>query len=624
MRRASGRSGSRAPVRAAAAALARAAALALACALAGAPAGPAAGAAPPEHPPAGSPPTAGPGETVVWVRFADRGALAHAPAAAHQRSARAQVSERCLARRARRGGGVGLLESDLPVDAHYVAELAARGFRVRAVSRWLNAASAVVPVVRLGELFRLPFVSGVEPVPFTRVPPIDRGLDESPGAAPLRPEQARALAARGRAAAPGDPAFYGYSYAQDHLIQADALHAAGLSGRGVLVAILDVGFHETHVAFDSLDVVARRDFIFGDTVVDDQPAQDPLGEADHGTATLSVLAADAPGTLVGTAFHAQVALGKTEWDPTETPVEMDYWQMGAEWADSLGADVISSSLGYTEFDPPWPSYTYADMNGHTTVVTQAAAEAALRGITVVTAQGNEGDKSWHYLIAPADAESACSVGAVDSTNVIALFSSYGPTADGRVKPDVCAMGVKTRFAQPGNDTGTFAGNGTSYATPAVAGLVALLLEAHPEWGPGAVLQALRSTADRFATPDAQHGYGTARGVGAAAWVPTTGAPGAGAGAGGLEVLGPNPVVAPGRVALLARMGAVGGEAVLDVFDVRGRRVVDLLRRSLPAGDDRMVYWNGTDGTGRRVPGGVYFVRFTAPGVGHNGRIVVFP
>jgi subtilisin family serine protease len=551
---------------------------------------------------------------VVWVRFADHGALERAPRELRIAAARATVSARSLERRERRGTAPAFLASDLPVEPRYVQALVVRGFHVRVVSRWLNAASVETAPERLPELGSLPFVIGVEPVAQARA---DLDL-ERPMAIVETMGAAHAAAVD---TVPGDTSFYGYSAAQNELIEADRLHARGLSGHGVLITMLDTGFRETHQVFDSLRVVARRDFIHGDTVVVNQPMQDSAGQDSHGTMTLSVIGADLPGRLVGTAFGATFALGKTEDVVTETPVEMDYWQAGAEWADSLGADVISSSLGYSTFDSPYPSYTYADMNGRTTVVTLAAAEAARRGIVVVTAQGNAGSTSWHYLIAPADGDTVCAVGATDSTGAIAYFSSFGPSADGRVKPDVCGMGLNASVVLPSSDVNIVQANGTSFSTPAMAGVAALLLEAHPGWTPFEVIQSLRATATRFANPDAQLGYGVARAADAVDWTPSTVFASPAPGTAALVLAGPTPLVRGEKIAFWARAGATSGAAHVDIFDTRGRRLRTLFAGEMLAGSERLLPWDGRNEAGRRAAAGVYFVRFDAPGV-HLGRRVV--
>jgi subtilisin family serine protease len=559
------------------------------------------------------------GADVVWVRFADHGVLERAPVSLRAAAVRATVSPRSLERRALRGQAGGLFANDLPVEPRYVQALVDRGFRVRVVSRWLNAASLETSPDRLSEIASLPFVAGVEPVARAVK---DRDLErpttilEPSCAAPSSAARARPLDR-----APGDTSFYGYSFAQNELIEADRLHARGLSGRGVLVTMLDTGFRETHEAFDSLRVVAHRDFIHGDTVVVNEAGQDGAGQDFHGTMTLSAIGAYLPGRLMGTAFGATFALGKTEDEASETPVEMDYWQAGAEWADSLGADVISSSLGYSTFDSPFPSYTYADLDGRTTVVTLAAAEAARRGIVVVTAQGNSGSTPWHYLIAPADGDTVCAVGATDSMGVVTYFSSFGPSADGRVKPDVCAMGLNVALVSPGSDSTITQANGTSFSTPAMAGVCALLLEAHPGWTPFEVIQSLRATASQFDAPDTHAGYGLARAADAVDWTPSTVFANPAPGAAALVLVGATPTVRGGEIAFWARVGTASGAAAVAIFDTRGRRLRTLFDGDLLPGSERLLSWDGRDEEGRRAAAGVYFVRFDAPGV-HLGRRVV--
>ena len=553
--------------------------------------------------------------SAYWVRFADRGRLERAPAATRRDAARASVSAKSLERRLRRGAGPEVFASDLPVEPRYVESLAARGFRVRVVSRWLNAASVEATPDEIATLASLPFVRSVEPVTRVRrmAPDVVVPGSERVGAEPAAPSAS---------ASPGDPSFYGLSWAQNRVVEVDSLHAMGLSGQGILIALLDTGFRETHEVLDSLAVTARRDFIHADTVVANEPSQDSAGQDSHGTNTLSILAANLPGRMVGPAYHARYALAKTEEVTSESTVEMDWWQAAAEWADSLGADVISSSLGYSEFDNAADSYTYADMDGRTTVVTLAAAEAARRGIVVVTAQGNEGNLPWHYLLAPADAESVLAVGAMDSTGVVTGFSSYGPSADGRVKPDVCAMGQFVALVSPGNDQNVNHGNGTSYSTPEMAGLVALLLEAHPTWTPFEIIEAVRATASRFDNPDAHAGFGIARGARAVAHTPSTVFASTPPGSAALVFAGPVPARRGTALTFWLRAGAVSGPVSVFVYDTRGRQVRSLFRGPVLAGSQRLVSWDGRDDAGAQAPAGVYFVSFDAPGVRLGRRVVL--
>ena len=303
---------------------------------------------------------------------------------------------------------------------------------------------------------------------------------------------------------PGLKAFYGGAYRQVGMMGVPELHAAGLTGSGVIVCLLDIGFRKTHEAFRTAHVIAERDFVMKDGDVQRNPAN-PLDYSDaHGTACWSLLGGYRPGTLVGPAFGADFILGRTEDERSETPVEEDYWAAGIEWAEGLGADVVSSSLGYIDW------YRFADMDGRTAVTTKAANRATALGVVVVNAAGNERAKAWGHIIAPADGLDVIAVGAVDAMGRISTFSSPGPTADGRIKPEVCAMGVKNFVALSGLTSGDGSysmGNGTSYATPLTAGVVALLLEAHPNWTVAQVREALMSTAANAATPDNDYGWG---------------------------------------------------------------------------------------------------------------------
>lgn len=563
---------------------------------------------------------------VVWVTFTDRAGAEREPAAFAK--ARGALTARALDRRARRGLVPERMVSDLPVHDAYVRAVTSRGARLRGASRWLNAASFEMTPALAAELAALPFVARVDLVP--------RGVRNRPVGALQRVEglgsrpagRVQTESSSPAAPLPGEPAYYGGSLRQNSMMQVPELHAQGYTGAGVLVCMLDSGFRTTHRAFSTLSIVAKRDFVHGDTNVDDELGQDVTSDHDHGTWTLSNVAATLPGVYSGAAFGATVALGKTENGASETPVEMDYWQFGAEWADSLGADVISSSLGYSEFDNSADSYTYADMNGRTTVVTLAAAEAARRGITVVTAAGNTGNNpDWPHIIAPGDGDTVITVGAVDSFNVVTGFSSRGPTSDGRTKPDLTAMGSRVLLVSSSNDSTYVRQSGTSFATPLTTGVVALLLEAHPTWGPFEVREALRETAQNHASPNNDIGWGLVRGLDALGWVPSTtavtGAPSPAA----IELAaGPNPV-RTGVPTLVRFSAAPHSAASLDAYDLSGRRRARLYRG--PIDGPRTVAWKGADDAGVRLGAGVYWLRLAVQSPGRppstrSIRIVLTP
>ena len=289
---------------------------------------------------------------------------------------------------------------------------------------------------------------------------------------------------------------YGTSFGQVNQIKVPFLHDVGLDGRGVVVAVLDAGFDNLpHAAFATTRIVATRDFVNGD----DNVANGGIGEGSHGTATLSVLGGFHPGQIIGPAYAASFILAKTENTESETPVEEDNWAAAIEWAESMGADVVSSSLGYLTYDRPFPSYTAADMNGDTAITTRAADLAGERGVMVVNSAGNEGlNPSANTLGAPADGNLVLAVGAVSASGTRASFSSVGPTADGRIKPDVAAQGVGGQDRAARLDDGYTTANGTSFSCPLTAGVVALLVQANPSATVDQVFQALRSTASQAA------------------------------------------------------------------------------------------------------------------------------
>jgi hypothetical protein len=270
--------------------------------------------------------------------------------------------------------------------------------------------------------------------------------------------------------------------------------------------MIDTGFdYKQRLVFAKMVVLAEYDFHWNDSNTANETV-DPTIQHNHGTETLSVIGGFLEGNLIGPAYGATYALAKTEWVATETHIEEDHWVAGIEWLEGLGADVVSSSLAYSTFDDG-NNYTYEDMDGNTAVTTIAADIAAYKGVVVVNSAGNEGNSPWRYILAPADGDSVITAGAVSSSGLRVGFSSVGPTYDGRIKPDVMAMGSGVYSVDPTQTSGYIYVSGTSFSCPLIAGVCALVLEAHPELGPMDVRDAIRETADQTDFPDNFNGWG---------------------------------------------------------------------------------------------------------------------
>jgi len=433
---------------------------------------------------------------VVWVFFTDKGIKSEGEYRKAVEECGYQLSERSIERRKLRGKKPIFDFTDIQVKKEYLDELKNLSVKIRVVSKWLNAASVLANKNQIEEIEKLPFVRAIKKVvTFYRREPSSseeylKKFYEAPKDQLKIPPKAGVLG-------------YGQSYAQLAQIRVPELHNLGYSGKGVLITMLDTGYFLDHPAFDSIlnsgRLLATHDFINGDDDVEDGPDR----QREHGTYTFSAIGGFVNDTLIGPAFGANFALAKTEivLNDIEIQIEEDNWVAGIEWADDLGADVVSSSLGYNDW------YTYEDMDGNTAKCTIAADFAVSKGIVVVNAAGNERDDSWHYIIAPADGDSVIAVGAIDLQGQLAPFSSAGPTYDGRIKPDVVACGVNTFCASP---YGGYARvGGTSLSTPLVAGVCALLLEIHPEWTPYDVINALHNTANQACRPDTLKGWGVA-------------------------------------------------------------------------------------------------------------------
>ncbi|MCK6526031.1 S8 family serine peptidase [Myxococcota bacterium] len=441
--------------------------------------------------------SAGAVDRPIWVVFRDKGG--EAGTSASRAEARARLSPRSLARRTRMDPESPVGFADEAIPAAYLDSVRGTGARIRHVSRWLGAVSVDASPEQEARIRALPAVAAVQAVA-RRLP----SPEEPPWDVALPPARRQ-----GAGGWPPDIEEYGEAWEQLALVGVPDLHACGLDGAGVVVGIQDTGFDRSHPALAGAQVLAERDFLTGDDVTADEGADEVArGQDTHGTQVMSLVAADAPGRMLGVAPRATFLLSKTEDVSREVPIEEDHWVAGLEWQEAMGADLVTSSLGYLDW------YSPADLDGETAVTTVAAEIAASRGLIVLNAAGNLGPGEG-TLIAPADAEAALTVGAVDLSGSTAGFSSRGPTADGRVKPDVAAPGQDVLVARPGTADEYQRGSGTSFATPLTAGVVALLLQAWPEWGPEEVAAALTSTASRAGTPDNEQGHGLVDGLSAA-------------------------------------------------------------------------------------------------------------
>jgi hypothetical protein len=405
------------------------------------------------------------------------------------------LSQRSIERRVRQG--IPVDESDLPLSKVYLDSIRSAGnVVVLDQSKWLNQVCIETSdSVALQKINNFSFVKNTKPVKRE----IQSHFQERKKwnekiniiTSPLSPPQ------------PGAPYLYGNSFGQIHIHNGESLHDKGFHGEGMLIALIDAGFYhfKTLRAFDSVrsnhQIIETYDFVENEQSVDEDHV--------HGMMCFSIIAGNIPGALVGSAPKADFLLYRSEDTNSEMPVEEQYWAAAAERADSAGADVISTSLGYNTFDNPVFDHTYADLNGHTTIAAKAAVFAAKKGMIVLAAAGNEGNSNWHFITTPGDADSILTVGAVDVSGEVASFSSYGPSADERVKPTVASVGVATAlFSSTGEIAG---GNGTSFATPNLAGLVTCLWQAFPDFKNWEIIDAVKKSSSIYNAPNDRIGYG---------------------------------------------------------------------------------------------------------------------
>lgn len=395
------------------------------------------------------------------------------------------LSERALARRSKQHLAVD--STDLPLSRKYLKKLAAKGFAVIGGSKWNNTVlvkdTSTTASQRLGAL---PFVTKVERV-FAGADSVLVG----------DPFQLRADTAQAHYKA---QTAYGHGGSQIRFFNGQKLHEAGFRGEGKLIAVVDGGFmNADKISYlKHVNILGTRNCVYPYT-------SNIYDELDHGTMVLSTMAANSDSLFVGTAPGASYLLVRSEYGPLENLVEEDYWAQAVEYADSMGADIINSSLSYTQFDDKAASHKYREQDGLTALVSHTASMMAGKGMILVNSAGNEGRGSWKRIGFPSDARDILTVGAASRDSLNTAFSSIGPSYDGRVKPDVMAVGARSTVIS-GEGILT-AANGTSFSSPITCGMVACLWQALPDKTASEIMNLVRRSADRASYPDNIFGYG---------------------------------------------------------------------------------------------------------------------
>lgn len=396
------------------------------------------------------------------------------------------ISQRSLDRR--NMDGISLDSTDLPVNSNYISQVELTGADVIRSSKWLNAVVVDCDSATLQQVLNLSFVKSNSRI--LKVQRTKRDFPEEPIDL-IRLSNAKTLGLN-----------YGAADSQIRMLGADKMHDDGFNGDGVWVGVFDSGFRnvDTISEFDDLRnsgrLIGTYDIVDGDNTV--------FNAHSHGTSVLSLMASYSPGNIIGTGYGASYLLFRTEDVSSETQLEEFNWLVAAEMADSMGVDIINTSLGYSSLDDF--SHTYSEMDGRTTIISRAALMASRKGILCVTSAGNEGSSQWFYITAPADADSILTIGAVQSDSLIAGFSSRGPTFDGRIKPDLVAQGRLSAVVNA-NTGNVVNGSGTSYSAPLVSGLMAGMMQALPDLSNIELIELMRESADNFASPDNNYGYG---------------------------------------------------------------------------------------------------------------------
>lgn len=391
------------------------------------------------------------------------------------------LSKRAIERRKKQD--IRITDSDLPISSVYIDTIEKLGCTVVAKSKWLETISIYcTDSLFVDKINELDFVDSTTFV----------WKGDTARTAPKE-----ILRSKRTIEKPKNE--YGYGEVQIKTVNGDFLHKEGYKGKGIEIAVIDAGYTNLNdiLLLDNVSIKGVKDFVFN--------GNDIFQSSDHGLKVLSVLAANRPDIFIGTAPEAKYWLLRSEDSRSEFPIEEDYFAAAAEYADSVGVDIINASLGYHTFDLPAKSYTHAQLDGKTAYITRAAEIAASKGIFVEVSAGNEGANSWHKIAFPSDAANVLTVGAIARDSTIAYFSSRGPTADGRVKPDVVAVGLGTAAIASTGEVELV--NGTSFSGPVMSGLVACLWQSAPSLTNLELLDIIRKSGDRYTDPDAEYGYG---------------------------------------------------------------------------------------------------------------------
>ena len=560
----------------------------------------------------------------AWILFTDKGIITESEFQRAIDKYEACMNAKAKLRRQRRAKHGITHFTDLPVYQWYIDETLKVGGTQRCVSRWLNGISIEASLKELQQIQQLSFVKAIDPI-------IEYKNTLS---APYQSHQSHdKIESQPAFQAPLDGAHQKTQLSQ---IAVDELHAMGYHGEGVFIGLLDTGFDLSHEAIKDANVVAEWDFINNDGKTADEPGQDDIGQDGHGSITLSVISAKSTGHLPGAAYKAKFLLGKTEKitendDIFEKRIEEDWWIAGLEWMERLGVDVVNSSVGYQDW------YRFADLDGKTAKVTIAADLAVDKGVVIVTSAGNSGGQPLGDLglpgriNVPADGFGVLAVGAVDAEGRAANFSAHGPTFDGRIKPDVAAMGVDVTTIKPGTrDEFSFRESGTSVSSALVSGAVALLLQAFPQATPDDISYALKSTASLAMNPDNTLGWGIINAEAAYNVL--------------LKNFDATQITVEARSYTLTSWGAVKqhkrhqnlgqnypnpfnpetwvpfrlaypANVTISIYDLKGAFVKQLKLGWLPAGNylnrRSAAYWNGLNKDAEPVSSGVYFYTIEA-------------